>query len=283
MKKILYLIGAMLAMASCNQEMEDGFTTLDGAVSFTTSNSITRAATEKESWSGGESVGIYSKSSDIIDENIQYTAVAGNPVIFTTTADPICYTSLDGTLSFVAYYPYNEDNTGQSIVIDLAESQDDILVSDVVEAVQSATSVDFTFSHILSMVSIEISEGIYITDLSDLRIFIADSYTSATYDLYASEPALNVDTSHKGHIEMSIEVNGDQATATAFVMPYSSYDSDVIFYIEVAERTFFYKMTPTWEAGTIYTYSATVGTTDLISSLREAQVLQVGRIEELSL
>lgn len=259
MKKILYIIGAMLALASCTQEMADDITSLDGAVNFTTSNSITRASA-MESWAGGESVGIYSKNStDIVDNNVEYTAVDATPVKFSAVGDPICYTSVSAELSFVAYYPFNEDNTSEDITIDLVNNQDDILVSDVISAAQDDNkSVDFTFSHILSMVSIDISSSDQITDLSDLRIFIANSNTAATYDLYAETgSALSIGSDH-GHIEMAISEDGTKATA--FVMPsdYTSSDA-IIFYIEVAKRTFHHEMNPTWVAGTKYTYSATVG------------------------
>ncbi|MFR9538405.1 MAG: fimbrillin family protein [Rikenellaceae bacterium] len=267
MKKILYILSAMLFLASCTTETLEVPTSSDSCVNFTTENSITRATEDKSSWVAGDLIGITATDSSgaVQNSNVSYKATSsGTTTSFgvATSGDEICYPSSSGNLTFYAYYPYSESVTGEKIPIDLATSQSDLLVSKPVSNNQATGGdVNLEFSHALTLVQITLSTSDEISSLEGLTGYIADSYTAGSYDLLTS--SLSVDT-EQGKIELDVVVSEDKtsATVTALVMP-NEYTSGVAIYFEIGDHIYYDVLQPVWGAAYKYSYTAKVGSDNL--------------------
>lgn len=263
MKKILFIIGAIFALAGCMKD-DLSLEASDLLVNFTTANSITRAE-EKSTWSAGDQIGIYAANSlDALKyTNVPYTASGTTGTIsFDPASEKIYYTSYSNNTKFVAYYPYYKEVSSTEIPIDLEAAQDDLLVSGIVEQSQSAGNVALTFNHALTLVEITVSASDEFKSLDDLNVFITGSYTEGSYELMGQ--ILTVDAT-QGHVIMDVALEDEDetvtATVTAFVMPsdYSGATDPVIIYFEIAGRTFYKELNPDWDAAYKYSYSAKMG------------------------
>lgn len=266
MKKAILSLLALVTMASCTEDISGGLTLGGDEVRFSTSNTLSRSTVDKSYWEGGDLIGLYAmdSSSAFTNYNVPYVATTGEDTSFTPAGkDKIYYTGYTTTDKFVAYYPYDEDITSEVIDIDIDNNQYDLLVSGIVEQSQkSGEGVKLEFSHALTLVEISLKTSLEYSDLSNLKLYITNSHSNGTYDLKNQKLELGSD---KLNVEMTVDQ--DAKVAKSIVMPCDYSSSSVTVYFEVNGDAYYKEISPDWDAGYKYTYSATLGNNDITFSL----------------
>lgn len=255
MKNILIAITALcIICVSCTKEQDELGFKGNGAVSFTASVISDSRSEAKDSWAqdSTDHVGVYMPDSYM---NIPYTVCSdgslksdGNSIFYAET----------GTYNFFAYYPYDQTVSDKNVSIDITK-QKDLLISGVeTDSKEEEKGVEFTFSHALSFVEIEVNCTDDSIKLSDLKIYLTDSYTTGSYEL---TNALSVETSVSDSVSFSLADNQTNFTASAITMPYNytSNAREITIYFEQGSQIFSKSFSPKWDQGYKYTYSATVG------------------------
>lgn len=232
---LLLLCAITLAFSACDKD-HDGVEISTGKsnqAKFTgvvNSGSQTRLSDDK--WGEGDAIGIYAflspeeeegEYSDIFDGNANLKFVTsdgeGN---FTSTSGEI-YFPTEGTLDFIAYYPYKKDINNNTYPIDISNQSNfgdiDLLYSNNATGVSNEEANDITleFNHILSKLRIEISSGANIESLEGLSVSIAGVVIEGTFNLLSKEIGLNDES--KGDIKPIIKAEGEKQIITALLIP----------------------------------------------------------------
>lgn len=135
MNRALIILIALFSIASCTKEAAQNIVPSSDEVTFTTSNSLTRATEDKSSWAEDDRIGVYVMDSGntLQKYNIEYKATSGTPdTSFSAAGDDKAYfLGYDIKTSFTVYYPYDEDITDENVTIELDTKQNDLLISGV--------------------------------------------------------------------------------------------------------------------------------------------------------
>lgn len=252
MKKIITALLALLTIASCTKESTESYPS-SGEVKFTTQTDLTRAS-EKTSWSNEETIGIYSAEYT----NVQYKAAVNNTTVtFTPVSDAVYYSSHTSATEFYAYYPYDSNVTGNDVPFDLTTTNQ----VDMLWSTASATEgddVEFTFDHVHSIIELTVSKGTDLESLSTLTITVGDSYSNGTLDV--EDGTVTGDGTTSVAMDVTQNVDGT-ATASVIVMAYDykTAAKNITITFSVYDRTFTQTLSPKWESGYKYKYSAEVG------------------------
>lgn len=271
MKKILYIMGVVLAMASCTQS--DTTEIESSAAVFSTSSALTRVTSSAASstWQTGDEIGI---SSDNDDSNVKYTATCGESTTTFTYSDTeqkqIVLPRMS-KVSYSAYYPYQTTENYSSDISNQSNlGKIDFLVASDAEGIEDGGNVEFSFKHALSMIYFtitlneEFSDNIpedEEVDLSEhMTISLDDLATQATY----SRGGEYQQTTQTGSISLVIS----DATATAIINPITNNSTPVeqslaltvTFDSEIfGLGVYTYTMTLTPQANYIYKYNIIFG------------------------
>ncbi len=267
MKRVIIAALALAAMAGCTKvdELDSYNSSDDGSVAFSITNIEATRATPKVDWATtGDVVGISTSNNDL---NVPYEVKVVTDQSTTTTtltaqSDKIYYASHDQEMNFVSYYPYSATNSAATVAIDVATSQTDLLVSKVVTSTEkSGADVAFTFYHALSYVEIALtsSDMIDLSSSSDLKIYIGEVPTTATYNLFEQSLDLGATTST---VDFEIKESNGDYTASAIVLP-NDYTNVTLYFSFTDDngtpRLHYKALGSAFSSGFKYTYTATVG------------------------
>lgn len=207
MKKVFYHLFFLLALAGCAKEehvaVSDG---VPGGAGFkfelTTENS-TRATTDenfKTSFTEGDQVGLFvvSRTSGAAGkllssgnsvDNRRLTYSGGMWII----DKEVGYPSEGEVLDFYAYYPYVENIDPTGITYDASGSMYDLMMARTVDIDKTYETVTLTFSHLLSLVDVQVSGGAaksaHIKGLKPAATFNLAEFGSETVMSFAQEGA----------------------------------------------------------------------------------------------
>lgn len=168
--KLLYIAAAALLFAACANE-EDGIGN-SGPVAATVQadifKTVTRATTGN-TWSENDAIGVYVTSpGHTIGDNVKYTTTGDGNF---SSDKPIYFADATESVSFSAYYPYQENVDGNGIVNNwnMAEVKEgepcpaDFLFATGATATKSSPQVQFTgdnkFKHCMSMIRLTFKAG----------------------------------------------------------------------------------------------------------------------------
>ena len=168
--KLLYIAAAALLFAACANE-EDGIGN-SGPVAATVQadifKTVTRATTGN-TWSENDAIGVYVTSPGYtIGDNVEYTTTGDGNF---SSDKPIYFADATESVSFSAYYPYQENVDGNGIVNNwnMAEVKEgepcpaDFLFATGATATKSSPQVQFTgdnkFKHCMSMIRLTFKAG----------------------------------------------------------------------------------------------------------------------------
>lgn len=168
--KLLYIAAAALLFAACANE-EDGIGN-SGPVAATVQadifKTVTRATTGN-TWSENDAIGVYVTSPGYtIGDNVEYTTTGDGNF---SSDKPIYFADATESVSFSAYYPYQENVDGNGIVNNwnMAEVEDgvpcpaDFLFATGATASKTSPQVKFTgdnnFKHCMSMLRLTFIAG----------------------------------------------------------------------------------------------------------------------------
>ena len=168
--KILYFAATALLFAACTNE-EDGIGNSDPVAATVQADiveNVTRA-TPGNTWSNNDAIGVNVTSKGYTTgRNVKYTTTGDGNF---TSDNPIYFADATETVSFNAYYPYQENVDGNGIVDNwnMAEVKEgepcpaDFLFATGATATQSSPQAQFTednkFKHCMSMIRLTFKAG----------------------------------------------------------------------------------------------------------------------------
>lgn len=208
-KKTIVMLSALaaLCLTSCNND--DEVSVNEGKVRFTASIGKEAVATPQSraagtEWASGDEIGIFMVNhgtTDIADgaENRQYTTAKGTGQFTPVTGNEIYYPMDNSAVDFIAYYPHSDGAqlaTVLPIEIALAQTGDTQRDTDLMWAKannatkgytkDAPTTVDFTFGHCLSKLTMNCTVDASVGDaslLADAKVTIKGMNTVNTFDL----------------------------------------------------------------------------------------------------
>ncbi|MFI3305580.1 MAG: fimbrillin family protein [Rikenellaceae bacterium] len=211
MKKIKYLLLTLALCVGCSEDESDGVAQGDetqkgSAVEFAvglasaTDASVTALDADtpelfKQSLNVADYIGITSLSGGAVSElNTKYFCNGDGSTIATVVSRSICY-PLDGTISAIAYSPYDADFSYESgLSLNIADQTDleaiDLLYSNVAtDLAETEEAVDLTFNHLLTAIifKIEAGDGVDESELESVTFTIEGLNTEAAIT-FGEEP-----------------------------------------------------------------------------------------------
>jgi hypothetical protein len=190
-KKTLFIAALSLAITACNGSIDDRIDGVQNLVTF--SGTIAGQNTTRVSdnaWEANDAIGISASSADgkTSAENVKYVTTDGSGTFTAAVADNVITFGSEQKADFAAYYPYSDDggtlNVSTAANNQTADNQKNI---DYLFATASAKiispKVDFTFSHAMSRIVINIVAGTGVANLNDLTaIELGNIYLNGTFN-----------------------------------------------------------------------------------------------------
>ena len=221
-------------MSACDKEggFDDNIKTdSDKPIEFTgTVGSETQTRLTGNNWDEGDAIGIYAYLSSDTDksgvfdgnENIKHVTSDGNGN-FSSVSESIYYPA-EGSLDFIAYYPYQKEIVDNEYIIDLSNQQDpgmiDLLYSEnAVEVGRDYESVELNFNHMLSKLTINVSLGDNINSLSDMEVRANGMIAKGAFNLISKEFDLGENNSNSIKAKTVVDGDDNKATATLMLIP----------------------------------------------------------------
>lgn len=195
---------------------------------------------------------------------MKYTTADGDGTFTSNT--PIFLPSSGGVTVF-AYYPYDESGNISAYSIK-SEEQVDLLsaTKEIEEISTSSSTVDLSFNHLLSKVSLTIKagDGLTSTDLDNLTVELSGISTEATFDLTKSESEVTTTNSNKKLALATIITKGDDSgeityvSSSAIVIPQELNDATILFSTDSYGTFSAMLSAKEFKAGKEHTYTATL-------------------------
>ncbi|MFR9529538.1 MAG: fimbrillin family protein [Rikenellaceae bacterium] len=274
MKRLLIYIGIAIAAIGCTKDSEVDLASSNNAL--TISSEIATRSSDKTSWEGNESIGVYMTTAGSalgnVGANYEYTNSIDAANIFTSDT-PIYYPD-NNNLAITAYYPYDADlvTSSNKYSIELSD-QIDLLVAEKYTLSVSSSAVDMTFEHKLSKITLSITtlgSGLTLDDLKDVEVKLSGNLLAdATYSLSEgritntgsllnNSNSLTLKTTNS-----TTDTNTNSVVADGIVLPYdgSGGTIPVTFTLKGDSSKVFTGVLPNnvFEPGTQYNYTAKVG------------------------
>lgn len=228
-------------------------------VSFTSSIKGVNTRAVDTKWTAGDKVGIFMKTANgdlsaaIAVNKLHTTDESGN--LTASNADNALYYPANGSVDFIAYYPYTASLTGNTYKVDVATQTDqpsiDLLYSNNATnfAKGAANKPQLQFAHMLSQVVFNIEKDATIPSLNGLKVTFEGMNTKADFAL-ADGTLSNAGTVAK----IDAVVNEASATAKTIVLPASALSGiKVVFALNGKSYTADYPQA-TLEGGSKYTH-----------------------------
>ncbi len=170
MKKLtsIFLV-ASLALASCEQSVEDFSAINSDEVSFTSQINDRLTKVTSSDFESGDVISVFAaEGMSIVSDNVKYIYNNGK----FTSSTPIVYESKEQELAFTALYPYNDEYSVNDLSFQAETNQaegDNFEMSDLMASFVSSTSSrtpDLVFKHLLSLIDVEIKSDVEIESSS---------------------------------------------------------------------------------------------------------------------
>ncbi len=181
-KLIPILLGATLALSSCENTADDYQTIKDNEISFTSDILSRMTRVSGDSFESSDEISVFAiEGSSIYADNVKYS-YDGSKFISTS---PISYDSEDQALAFAGIYPYDAEYAGSTVQFaastsqsdDAAYAKSDLLISHVSETTNPMP--ELVFDHKMSLIDVNITTDI---DLSSIGSHIY-AKTAVEYDV----------------------------------------------------------------------------------------------------
>lgn len=232
-------------------------------VSFTSSIKGVNTRAVDTKWTAGDKVGIFMKTANgdlsaaIAVNKLHTTDESGN--LTASNADNALYYPANGSVDFIAYYPYTASLTENTYKVDVATQTDqpsiDLLYSNNATnfAKGTASKPQLQFAHMLSQIVFNIEKDATIPSLNGLKVTFEGMNTKADFAL-ANGALSNAGTVAK----IDAVVNEASATAKTIVLPASALSGiKVVFALNGKSYTADYPQA-TLEGGSKYTHKVTL-------------------------
>lgn len=241
---------AMFLSMGCSNDSEKAVTDTEDRVPLRVScgiDVVTRAYDDK--WEAGDAIGIYmlngetseasnkKYTTDAESANGAFTAIEGNTIYFPT----------DGTTrDFIAYYPYQELEMGNTTYTVDVSKQTTQRAIDLMGAVKvegkhkNNPKVAFEFIHKLVKLSLDIKadgKSLNADDIKEMTVRLTNQRLKATYDVVEGG-SVNVDTqTAPGSIDLLTDPDGTHAEGV--VLPNSDTEGMILeFYLSNSSRKY---------------------------------------------
>jgi hypothetical protein len=268
--------------------------------------SDTRAADTE--WTSSDVIGIYMLKkngttydytlSEALDKNRMYMAGDTTKGEFVPAAGHAIYFPFDGSVRFVAYYPYQADAdnastankvtftfTGQSTLTD-KESKDFAFHKGTEEYSKSNPNVALAFQHKFCKIKITIKKGGGCPSLNNLEVSLTNMPVSAMVDLAKlakdeddSIITQTTSTTILSYVDLDNE-NETQAVAEAIVPPHTGTGNFInrVFHFKVGSNSYTYSLPNdvTFASGQEYNYEFTLYNSTMSDGLTNCYIVKPG-------
>lgn len=251
----LFYVGALsaLALTSCKSNDDNSEWLGSDGVNFTSYIEGLTSRASGSAWDDGDRVGIFMTAGADEFANREYTASAAGNL---TPAGQALKWPEEGSASFMAYYPYTASLSGKTCTVNVTDQADpkkiDLLYSNNAADIANGETVNLAFKHQLSQIVINVEKDATIESTNGLAIAISGMDTQASFDL---NDGTLTPGGNKGNIAMNVNAEGTQAEA--IVIPAADLSGAKMTFT-LQGMSFDYDVTGTYEAGTKYTYKATL-------------------------
>ncbi len=227
MKRLTTILLLLALTLSCSKA-DEATPTQGSAAHFSTSAVVSRVVSSGSSavWESGDAVGI---SSDTGDLNVKYTATSGGSsatsFAFADDNQEQILLPRNTKATYRAYYPYQVGSTFTSQVGDQSSAlATDLLIASGAEGIEGMSSVDFTFTHALSVVEFTIIVGEELQDTySDYSTAFGDYLTAFSITGAPTTVVYDLDGNHDSTLTSSGTIapliDSKAFTATAIINP----------------------------------------------------------------
>ncbi|WP_208094650.1 fimbrillin family protein [Mucilaginibacter agri] len=254
---------SLLALSSCKKDKNHDAPKPDAtAVKFTASIAgqiKTKASNDK--WDSNDAIGVFMKTgtglSTVLASNKSYTTINGDGEFSPSAADQTLYYPEDGTVDFIAYYPYKQTITSNKYPVDLSSQSNqaaiDLLYANNATGLsKTSTEANLAFSHQLSKIELTVKNGTGVADLNGLGVSLNGLNTKADFDL-GTGTLSNV--SQAADVSAKLTTQTASVLAEAIVLPVADATGNVITFTLPAGQ---FKLTlpagSKFEAGKKYAY-----------------------------
>lgn len=261
MRKLFLTALAVATFASCSKEGDQTQLSGDGGSSTVSFTSGIASRASGVTWHSGDTIGVFMSSLSADTQLGVYSNIYEDGTVASFSSDsPLIYPS-EGSVDFLAYYPYNEDVTQTAYAVDVTD-QSDLPSIDLMTAVKSSVAVNtspinMTFSHRLSSIEVTLSVGAGFegeTNFEAFEVMLVGSCTTANYNISTDDIT---DLADKATITFSSTGLVHECIAIPQVMTDAklvfTHSTHGVFEIAVPNQTL--------ETGKIYRYSATISAT----------------------
>ena len=227
-------------------------------VVFTSSISGLQSRVNDSTWNNNDEIGIYMQTKSTEVTNKKYLAQTDG-TLKAAPGNELRY-PMEGTSSFLAYYPYTSTLTDKNVTVSVANQTEpsklDFLYANNAKNIKQGQTVNLIFHHQLSKIVINIQKDETIKDTKGVTIKLSGMNTSATFNL--ADGSLKA-TDSKADIQMN--VNAEGTTADAIVLPAASVEGMKMEF-KLGDKEFEWPVTikdnKGLEAGCKYTFTATL-------------------------
>ncbi|WCT11571.1 fimbrillin family protein [Mucilaginibacter jinjuensis] len=270
----ILIASAMTLLAlgsSCKKDNKhDTVTPNPTLVKFTAAiNGQIKTKATNDKWDTNDAIGVFMKIgtglTNILAANKSYATTGDGAFAPTNTDQNINYPE-DGTVDFIAYYPYKQTLTNNKYPVDVATQTNqaaiDLLYANNATGLSKTSTVaNLVFSHQLSKIEFTVKAGTGVTDLTGLTASLAGLNTKADFDLATGVLS---NASQSADVSAKTTAQTGSVLAEAIVLPVADASGKVVTFTLPAGQ---FKLTlpanTKFEAGKKYTYeiSLTTGST----------------------
>lgn len=221
------------------------------------------------SWERDDAIGIYMVktgqplNASALKQNVKYLTTGSSSFNAANEGEEIILPFDESSVDFISYYPYREEITNLSYLIDLSnqsvQADIDLMYSDNAKGFNSKNpNVLMQFSHQLSKIVLNIEHSNNF-DLKDLAVVISNAGSHATFDLATGNISSTIS---RGNIELRVDPDG--SFAEAILLPEENLSGIELWFI-IGEEAEVYKFSladaleiASFEKSTKYTYNVTL-------------------------
>ena len=220
-KCILLICAIVFLFNACDKSIVEPTLITNESVTFNGTISNTRVTNNE--WDVGDAIGIFAINSggtikdDLYDnkDNIKFVTSDGSGSF--SAASKKIYFPVEGSLDFIAYYPFQDNIENNKIDIDVSDQNDlskiDFLYSNNATEISNEDSeTNLRFKHMLSMVTLNIQAGVEIKSLEGIKAEIKNVTANGSFCLETEE--FIVEDTPKINIIPNLNISNDNKTAT---------------------------------------------------------------------
>ncbi len=256
-------VSLLILGSSCKKENkhEGGNPTGSKAVQFTASiNGQIKTKASNDQWGAGDTIGVFMKTgtglSNVLAANKSYSTT-GDGAFTPSKTDQTIYYPENGTVDFIAYYPFKQILSGNTYPVDVTkqanQSAIDLLYSNNATGLsKTSTLANLVFAHQLSKIEFTVKNGAGVADLNGLTVSLAGQNAKANFDLAAGTLS---NTTATADISAKTTTQTGSVLAEAIVLPTADASGKVVTFSLPAGQ---FKLTlpagTKYEQGKKYTY-----------------------------